>query len=210
MAKKVFVGNLPYVVGDDQLREGFSAYGEVVSAKIVLDRETQRPRGFGFVEFATDEAAQAAIDGLNGQEFHGRSITVREAEDRRRGSAPGGGFGGPGAPSRPSRPPGAGPGYGGGGGYRGGRPSEDGFRGDNDGGGFRGHGGGGRSSRGFDPPMPAQFDGSEEPRRRDKKKRKGNRGERDWDREGSVSGGGRREKRRQQDYMDYDMDDDDD
>lgn len=204
MAKKVFVGNLPYVVGDDQLREGFSAYGEVVSAKVVLDRETQRPRGFGFVEFATDDAAQAAIDGLNGQEFHGRSITVREAEDRRRGSAPGGGFGGPGAPSRPSRPPGAGPGYGGGGGYRGGRSSEDGFRGESDGGGYRG-----RPSRTFDAPMPAQFDGADEPRRRDKKKRKANRGERDWDREGSV-GGGRREKRRQQNYMDYDLDDDDD
>ncbi|MDD9941719.1 MAG: RNA-binding protein [Myxococcales bacterium] len=194
MAKKVFVGNLPYSVGDQELREGFEAYGEVVSANVVLDRETQRPRGFGFVEFTTEEAVAAAIEGLNGREFGGRNITVREAEDRRPPRGPGG---------RPSRPPGGG-GYrgGGGGGYRGG-----GGGGGHEGGGYRGGGGGGF---GGPPPGGGFPDQPDEGRRRNAKKRKkGQRKERDWDRDGgaNVGGSSRREReKRTQDYLDYDDD----
>ena len=194
MAKKVFVGNLPYSVGDQELREGFEAYGEVVSANVVLDRETQRPRGFGFVEFTTEEAVAAAIEGLNGREFGGRNITVREAEDRRPPRGPGG---------RPSRPPGGG-GYrggGGGGGYRGGGG------GGHEGGGYRGGGGGGF---GGPPPGGGFPDQPDEGRRRNAKKRKkGQRKERDWDRDGgaNVGGSSRREReKRTQDYLDYDDD----
>ncbi|MDD9967005.1 MAG: RNA-binding protein [Myxococcales bacterium] len=201
MAKKVFVGNLPYSVGDQELREGFEAYGEVVSANVVLDRETQRPRGFGFVEFTTEEAVAAAIEGLNGREFGGRNITVREAEDRRPPRGPGG---------RPSRPPGGG-GYrgggGGGGGYEGGGYRGGGGGGGHEGGGYRGGGGGGF---GGPPPGGGFPDQPDEGRRRNAKKRKkGQRKERDWDRDGgaNVGGSSRREReKRTQDYLDYDDD----
>ncbi len=94
----IFVGSLPYRLQEADLKELFEAYGEVNSVKLIIDRETGRSKGFGFVEMPDDEAAQKAISGLNGAEVSGRSIAVSQAEDRkpsgggeRRG---GGGFGG--------------------------------------------------------------------------------------------------------------------
>ena len=82
MATKLFVGNLPYSTNDDILRQTFEAVGEVVSANVIMDRETQHSKGFGFVEMATDEAAQTAIDQLNGNDLDGRKITVSEARPK--------------------------------------------------------------------------------------------------------------------------------
>jgi len=79
MAKKVYVGNLSYDTTEDKLRELFAAHGEVASVNVVTDRYTGRPRGFAFVEMATNEAAQAAIAALNGQEQDGRQLNVAEA-----------------------------------------------------------------------------------------------------------------------------------
>lgn len=76
---KVFVGGLPFSTTEEELREAFSQCGEVTSAKIILDRETNRSRGFGFVEFATEEAAQQAVDKLNGTMIGDRKITVNIA-----------------------------------------------------------------------------------------------------------------------------------
>ncbi len=99
MGKNLYVGNLSYDVGDSELEQAFSQFGAVDRAKVITDRDTGRSRGFGFVEMATDEAAQAAIEGMNGQEHMGRNLTVNEArprEDRgpRRDSYGGGGGGG--------------------------------------------------------------------------------------------------------------------
>lgn len=77
----IYVANIPYVVSEDMLRELFEEHGSVDSVKIVLDRETNRSRGFGFVEMP-DEAAQNAIDGLDGHSFHGRDLKVNEAKPR--------------------------------------------------------------------------------------------------------------------------------
>jgi len=82
MSSNLYVGNLPFEVGEDELHELFSAQGEVVSAKVIMDRETGRPRGFGFVEMATPEAAQKAIDSLDGQDFRGRNLKVNLAKPR--------------------------------------------------------------------------------------------------------------------------------
>ena len=79
MAKKVYVGNLSFDTTEDKLRELFAAHGEVVSAVVVTDRYTGRPRGFAFVEMTTDAAAQAAIAALNGQEVDSRQLNVAEA-----------------------------------------------------------------------------------------------------------------------------------
>lgn len=79
MATKLFVGGLPYAVTDDQLREIFEAAGTVTSAKVIVDRETNRSKGFGFVEMSSDEEAKAAIEKLNNKEVDGRAITVNEA-----------------------------------------------------------------------------------------------------------------------------------
>lgn len=79
MATKLFVGGLPYAVTDDQLREIFEAAGTVASAKVIVDRETNRSKGFGFVEMSNDEEAKAAIEQLNNKEVDGRAITVNEA-----------------------------------------------------------------------------------------------------------------------------------
>ena len=84
MAKKVYVGNLSFDTTEDKLRELFAAHGEVVSAVVVTDRYTGRPRGFAFVEMATDEAAAAAIAALNGQEVDGRQLNVAEARPPKR------------------------------------------------------------------------------------------------------------------------------
>ncbi len=80
--KNIYVGNLAYSVSDDELREAFAAYGEVARAKVIMDRDTGRSKGFGFVEMPNDSEAQAAIDGLNEQPINGRSVRVNEARPR--------------------------------------------------------------------------------------------------------------------------------
>ena len=109
---KLYVGNLSYQTTESQLQEIFSAHGEVTSVALVMDRETGRPRGFGFVEFANDEHARAAMTALSGKSIDGRDLTVNEAKPREGGGGGGGGGGGRG---------GYGGGGGGGGGGRGGR-----------------------------------------------------------------------------------------
>ncbi|MGV3524733.1 MAG: RNA recognition motif domain-containing protein [Candidatus Sericytochromatia bacterium] len=85
----IYVGNLSYDTDDQALGDHFAQYGEVHSARVVTDRETGRPRGFGFVEMGSAEAGQAAIDALNGQEFMGRELNINEAKPRENS---GGGF----------------------------------------------------------------------------------------------------------------------
>ena len=82
MSIKIYVGNLPYSVTDSTLESNFSEFGSVSSAKVMMDRETGRSKGFGFVEIATAEMAQAAITGLNGMSVDGRSIVVNLARPR--------------------------------------------------------------------------------------------------------------------------------
>ncbi len=93
MAKKLFVGNLPYTATEDEIRETFAAHGEVLSVKLISDRETGRPRGFGFVEM-DDDAATTAKSALDGADFGGRRLRVDEANDRGRDGGGGGGGGG--------------------------------------------------------------------------------------------------------------------
>ena len=110
MAKKLYVGNLSYQVDSSELEQLFGQHGQVLSAQIINDRDTGRSKGFGFVEMANDDEAQAAIAALNGQEHGGRALTVNEARPREdRGGGGGGGRGG----------------YGGGGGGRGDRGGRD-------------------------------------------------------------------------------------
>jgi RNA recognition motif-containing protein len=94
MAKKLYVGNLSYDTNDSELQQMFSAYGAVQSAQIVMDRDTGRSKGFGFVEMSSDQEAQAAINGLNGKEAGGRSLTVNEARPREDRGGSRGGYGG--------------------------------------------------------------------------------------------------------------------
>src|SRR5207253_10427978 len=112
MGKKLYVGNLDYGVTDSALEQMFAAYGTVESAKVIMDRDTGRSKGFGFVEMKTEQEAQAAIAALNGQDSGGRSLTVNEAKPRTEGGRGGGGgrggYGGGGGGGRG--------GYGGGGG----------------------------------------------------------------------------------------------
>jgi RNA recognition motif-containing protein len=82
MATNLFVGSLSWNVTDDQLKDFFSAAGTVVSAKVIVDRESNRSKGFGFVEMSSDEEAKKAVDELNGKELDGRAITVNEARPR--------------------------------------------------------------------------------------------------------------------------------
>ncbi|WP_263772634.1 RNA recognition motif domain-containing protein [Propionivibrio soli] len=98
MGKKLYVGNLSYRVDTNALEQMFAAYGTVVSAQVITDRETKRSKGFGFVEMGSDEEAQAAIAGLNGKNSEGRPLTVNEARPQapREGGAPGGARRGPG------------------------------------------------------------------------------------------------------------------
>jgi RNA recognition motif-containing protein len=128
----LYVGNLPFSVGDDQLRSAFAPFGNVTSAKVIMDKLTGRSRGFGFVEMETDAEGRAAIEGMNGKPLDGRSITVSEARPREEGGG-GGGYGGGGG--RGGGGGGRG-GYGGGGGGRGGYGEGGGYGG--------GYGGGGR------------------------------------------------------------------
>ena len=91
----IYVGNLPYSASDDQLNTMFSVYGTVDSARVIMDRDSGRSKGFGFVEMSSDTDAQAAIAALNGQDLDGRALTVNEARPRaERGSRGGGGGGG--------------------------------------------------------------------------------------------------------------------
>jgi cold-inducible RNA-binding protein len=97
MGKKLYVGNLPYSVADSDLQRMFEAHGSVVSAQVIMDRDTGRSKGFGFVEMKTDQEAQAAIAALSGQQVDGRALTVNEArprEDRGGGGGGRGGYGG--------------------------------------------------------------------------------------------------------------------
>ena len=110
MGKKLYVGNLAYSVTDSELEQMFSAHGRVQSAQVIMDRETGRSKGFGFVEMSSDSEAQAAISALHGAEQGGRTLTVNEARPKTEGGGGGGGGG--------RRGPGGG---GGGGGYGGGR-----------------------------------------------------------------------------------------
>ncbi len=122
MGTKLYVGNLAYTVDKSRLEEMFLAYGTVASAQVIMDRETGRSKGFGFVEMGSDQEAQAAIAAMNGKNFDGRNLTVNEARPQEPR-----GFGGP----RRGRGGGGGGGFGGGGG----------------GGGRRGPGGGGGAPR---------------------------------------------------------------
>jgi len=88
---KLFVAGLPFDVNDQELQEMFEAYGTVGSAKVIMDRETGKSRGFGFVEFPTDSDAQAAIKALDGGSLEGRQLTVKVAEDKPKGGGGGGG-----------------------------------------------------------------------------------------------------------------------
>lgn len=122
MGKKLYVGNLAYSVRDNDLQQAFGAYGSVTSAKVMMERDTDRSKGFGFVEMGTDAEALAAIEGLNGQSLGGRSLTVNEARPMEPRPA-GGGYGGGG------RSGGYGGGGGGGGGGYGGGGNRGGGRG---------------------------------------------------------------------------------
>jgi RNA recognition motif-containing protein len=94
MAKKLYVGNLSYNTTEDGLRNLFGQFGSVVSAKIIIDRETGNSKGFGFIEMGTDEEANSAIIGSNGREFDGRQLRVNEAMDKPRRDRSPGGYGG--------------------------------------------------------------------------------------------------------------------
>jgi len=148
MGNKLYVGNLPYTVRDEDLQQAFGEFGAITSAKVMMERDTGRSKGFGFVEMGSDAEAQAAIAGMNGQSLGGRSITVNEARPmearppRTGGFGGGGGYGGGGGGDRSG-----GGGYGGGGGGRSGGYGGGGGGGRSGGGGYGG-GGGDRSGGG--------------------------------------------------------------
>ena len=151
MGNKLYVGNLPYGVRDNDLEQSFGQFGAVTSARVMMERDTGRSKGFGFVEMASDAEAQAAIQGMNGQPLGGRSLVVNEARPMEpRPPRSGGGFGGGGGYRN------EGGGYGGGGGYRneggggyGGGNRDGGYGGRNEG---SGGGGYGRGDGGFRSP----------------------------------------------------------
>ena len=158
MGNKLYVGNLPYSVRDEDLQQSFGQFGAVTSAKVMMERDTGRSKGFGFVEMGSDAEAQAAITGMNGQPLGGRSVVVNEARPMEArpprsgggGFGGGGGYGGGGGGGDRS----GGGGYGGGGGGRsGGGGSDGGFRspygGGGSGGGRSGGGGGGGGRGGY-------------------------------------------------------------
>jgi RNA recognition motif-containing protein len=141
MGTRLYVGNLSYNVTEPELREVFGEGGKnVVEVKVVMDRETGRPRGFAFVEMGSDDEASQAIQNLTGREIQGRAISVSEARERAPRSGGGGGYGGGGGGGGYGG--GGGGGYGGGGG--GGRSGGGGGYGGGGGGGYGGGGGGGR------------------------------------------------------------------
>jgi hypothetical protein len=110
MGNKLYVGNLAYSIRDNDLEQAFSQFGTVTSAKVMMERDTGRSKGFGFVEMGSDAEAQAAINGMNGQPLSGRSVVVNEARPMEPRPPRTGGYGGGGG--------GGGGGYGGGGGRR--------------------------------------------------------------------------------------------
>jgi len=118
MGKKLYVGNLSYGVTDSELQQMFEPYGTVQSAQVIMDRDTGRSKGFGFVEMGSDAEAQAAIAAMNGKDSGGRSLTVNEARPKEGGGGGGGGRGGSGG--RGGGGGGGRGGYGGGGGGGGG------------------------------------------------------------------------------------------
>ena len=159
MGNKLYVGNLPYSVRDEDLQQSFGQFGSVTSAKVMMERDTGRSKGFGFVEMGSDAEAQAAINGMNGQPLGGRSVVVNEARPMEArpprsggfggggGGGGGGGYGGGGGGRS-----GGGGGYGGGGSGGGGGGSDGGFRspyGGGGGGGRSGGGGGGGGRGGY-------------------------------------------------------------
>jgi RNA recognition motif-containing protein len=117
MGRKLYVGNLAYGISDSDLERIFEAHGAVQSAQVIMDRDTGRSKGFGFVEMGTDAEAQAAITALNGTEVEGRTMTVNEARPKTVGGGGGsrGGYGGGGGGSRGGYSGGGGAGGGGGG-----------------------------------------------------------------------------------------------
>lgn len=120
-SKRLYIGNLNYNTDDATLKAAFAALGDVRDAKVVMDRETGRSRGFGFVEYNTEEDAANAISQMNGADLDGRALRVNEAEERTGGGGGGGGgFRSAGGPPRDSGGSGGGGGRGGGGGGRGG------------------------------------------------------------------------------------------
>lgn len=123
MGNKLYVGNLPYSVRDNDLQQQFGEYGNVTSAKVMMERDTGRSKGFGFVEMGSDADAQSAIEGMNGQSLGGRSLVVNEARPME---------------ARPPRT----------GGFGGGARREGGFGGGNEGGFRSPYGGGGRRDGG--------------------------------------------------------------
>jgi RNA recognition motif-containing protein len=130
MGNKLYVGNLPYSFRDEDLQQAFSQHGSVSSAKVMMERDTGRSKGFGFVEMGSDAEAQTAINAMNGQQFGGRGLVVNEARPMEPRPPRSGGFGG-----------GAG-----GGGFGGGRSGGGGYGGGGRSGG--GYGGGDRSGGG--------------------------------------------------------------
>ncbi len=149
MGNKLYVGNLPYSVRDNDLEQSFSQFGSVTSAKVMMERDTGRSKGFGFVEMGSDAEAQAAINGMNGQPLGGRACVVNEArpmEARPPRTGGGGGYGGGGGGGYGGGRGGDGGGYGGGGGRSGGGGGGYGGGGRGEGGGYGG--GGGRSGGG--------------------------------------------------------------
>jgi RNA recognition motif-containing protein len=148
MGNKLYVGNLAYSVRDEDLQQAFAQFGTVSSAKVMMDRDTGRSKGFGFVEMGSDAEAQSAINGMNGQALDGRALVVNEARPRE--ERPGGFGGGGGGRSGGGGFGGGGGGYGGGGGGRsgGGGGYGGGGGGRSGGGGGYGGGGGGRSGGG--------------------------------------------------------------
>ncbi|MBN9411621.1 MAG: RNA-binding protein [Burkholderiales bacterium] len=142
MGNKLYVGNLPYSVRDGDLEQAFGQFGSVVSAKVMMERDTGRSKGFGFVEMGSDDEAQAAINGMNGQPLGGRSVVVNEARPMEARPPRSGGYGGGGGGGYGGGGGGGYGGGGGGGGYGGGR-REGGGGGGGYGGGRREGGGGG-------------------------------------------------------------------
>ena len=145
MGNKLYVGNLPYSVRDSDLEQSFGQFGAVTSAKVMMERDTGRSKGFGFVEMGSDAEALAAIEGMNGAPLGGRSLVVNEArpmEPRPPRTGGGGGYGGGGGGG------GGGRGGGGGGGFRSPYGGGGGGGGRSGGGGREGGGGGGRGGFG--------------------------------------------------------------
>ena len=138
MGNKLYVGNLPYSVRDSDLEQSFGQFGSVTSAKVMMERDTGRSKGFGFVEMGSDAEAQAAIEGMNGAPLGGRSLVVNEARPMEPRPPRSGGFGG-----------GGGGGYGGGGREGGGGGFRSPYGGGGAGGGRREGGGGGGGRGGF-------------------------------------------------------------